>query len=273
MARQRFELRSIFANEKPVLGAVLLQPLPGAPRFGGDLEAVIAAAVGDAQSFERAGLDGVTLENVGDNPFVRDEATPETIAAFTAVARAVRAAVSLPLGINVMRNSWRAAMAIAATAGASYIRVNVFGDALVTDQGIIEGCAAQLVRFRKYLGAEQIAIFADVDCKHAAPLAARPLELLARDTVYRQMADALLLTGPDSDTPPLPDHLTTVKAAVPDVPVLIASGMSPEHSELLALCDGTTLGAYARGWQIDAPVDPERVQLFLESARGVRAYA
>lgn len=265
----RFRPEQLFGTPRPVLGGMLLLPLLGAPRFGGDLEAVVDAAVADAVAFEAAGVQSLTLENVGDNPFFRDEAPPETIAAFTVVAREVKRAVSLPIGTNVMRNSWKAAMAIAAAVGAQYMRINVFGDALITDQGFIQACAADLVRYRKHLDAEHIKIFADVDCKHAGPIVSRPLDVIARDTAYRQMADALLVTGPDSDTPPRREDIETVKSAVPDVPVFIASGMSMDAVDLVKHCDGTTIGTYARGWDLDAPIDEARVRQFVEAVQSL----
>lgn len=264
-----FDVRAVFGTDRPVLGGMLMPPLLGAPRYGGSMTEVIDRVLADAEIMVGAGVRALTLENVGDNPFVRDVAPAETVAAFTVVAHEVRKAYSLPLGINVMRNSWQAAIGIAAAVGADYVRINVLGDVLATDQGIIEGCAADLVRLRSALGAGHIKIFGDVDCKHAGPLTRRPLEVIARDTAYRQMADALLVTGVDSDTPPTEADIRTVKAAVPTVPVFIASGMSQEHVPLAGLCDGTTIGTYARDWDIDGPVLPDLVSSFVKAVEAL----
>ena len=262
-----FTLSSLFGVDRPVLGGMLLPPLLGAPRSSMSVFAIADRAAEEARAFEAAGVRGVTLENVGDNPFPRDRAADETVAAFSIVAAAVRRAVAIPIGINVMRNSWSAAMAIAAAVDAQYVRINVLGDALASDQGIIQGCASELLRYRKYLGAENVRIFADVDCKHGGPLTVRPLEVIARDTAYRQMADVLLVTGTDSDTPPDLADIETVKGAVPDVPVIIASGMSDRSVELVKACDGTTIGTYARNWNIDGPIDTELVRGFVARVR------
>lgn len=261
----RFNPESLFGTARPVLGGMLLPPLLGAPRFGGSMSKVIDQVLADAEAMVAAGVHALTLENVGDNPFVRDQAAPETVAAFTVVAHEVRKAFSVPLGTNVMRNSWAAAMAIAAAVGADYVRINVLGDVLATDQGIIQGCAAELLRYRKNLGVDHIRIFGDVDCKHAGPLTDRPLEVVAKDTAYRQMADALLVTGHDSDTPPTAADIRTVKNAVPDVPVFIASGMSMDSLDLVGLCDGTTIGTFARNWDIDGPIVPELLNTFVKA--------
>jgi predicted TIM-barrel enzyme len=128
---------------------------------------------------------------------------------------------------------------------------------------VIQGCADELLRYRKYLNAENVKIFADVDCKHGGPLTVRPLDVIARDTAYRQMADVLLVTGTDSDTPPQLSDIETVKGAVPDVPVVIASGMSDDSLHLVKACDGTTIGTFARNWDIDGPIDQDVVRNFV----------
>jgi membrane complex biogenesis BtpA family protein len=258
-----FSLSTLFGVNRPVLGGMLLPPLLGAPRSTLSVFEIADRVVDEALAFQAAGVRGLTLENVGDNPFPRDKAADETVAAFSIIAAAVKRAVDIPIGINVMRNSWSAAMAIAAAVDAEYVRINVLGDALVSDQGVIQGCADELLRYRKYLGAEKVRIFADVDCKHGGPLTTRPLGVIARDTAYRQMADVLLVTGPDSDTPPQLSDIETVKAAVPDVPVVIASGMSDQSVDLVKACDGTTIGTFARNWDIDGPIDHDVVSKFV----------
>ena len=57
------------------------------------------------------------------------------------------------MGINVLRNDAQAAMGIAAASGASFVRVNVLSGAMLTDQGLIEGQAAELLRLRRQLEA------------------------------------------------------------------------------------------------------------------------
>ncbi len=54
-------------------------------------------------------------------------------------------------GINVLRNDGRAALAVAHAAQADFIRVNVLAGVRVTDQGIVEGIAHELLRDRSLL--------------------------------------------------------------------------------------------------------------------------
>ena len=113
------------AVPKPVIGMLHLRPLPGSPRYGGDVEAVTAAALRDADALAGGGVHGLMIENFGDVPFYPARVPAYVVAHMTAVACAARRRFDLPLGINVLRNDARGALAVAHAAGAEFIRVNV----------------------------------------------------------------------------------------------------------------------------------------------------
>ncbi len=189
------------------------------------------------------------VENFGDAPFFAGRVPAVTVAAMTACAVAVReAAPGLPLGINVLRNDAESALAIAVVSGATCIRVNVLTGARVTDQGLIEGCAASLFRSRRALGADAIEVWGDVDVKHSAPLAARPIADEVGDIVSRSFAAAVLVTG--EGTGRSVDHAKLAevqKAANRRVPVLVASGATiPLLPSLARHCDGVIVGSALR---------------------------
>lgn len=215
-------------SDRPTLiGMVHLAPLPGAPRWGGDWDAVLEAATRDAEAIVAAGFDAVMVENFNDAPFFKDDLPAETIAGLTRCALAVQAAAPvLPLGVNALRNDALGALGVAAAVGAAFIRVNVLTGAMVTDQGVIEGRGAEVVRTRARL-CPQTAILADVQVKHAAPLAAYDAEQSARDLAQRGGADALVVSGHGTGRPVDAAHLTRVRDAM-DAPVIVGSGTTPE---------------------------------------------
>lgn len=244
----------------PVIGMVHLAPLPGSPRFDGDFDAVIEAAVADALVWESAGANGLMVENFGDVPFFKGDVPRETVAAMTRVAAEIRRAVpGVPLGINVLRNDGLSAIAVASAVGASYVRVNVLSGSAVTDQGVIEGRAADLMRYRKALGAEHIKVLADVRVKHAAPLAERPLQDEVEELVQRAGADAVIVSGSGTGKPTDPSHAAEVKRYAGDAPVLIGSGADANSiPQLKVACDGFIVGSAAKpGGRIDEAVDLE----------------
>jgi len=249
---------------------VHLAALPGAPRWAGSMDAVIERAIDDTRALEAAGFDGLIIENFGDAPFHRVRVPAVTISTMTRVAGEVRRVTGLPLGINVLRNDARAALAIAAATGAAFIRVNGHTSAMITDQVWMDGEAWKTLRLRRDLGLT-CAVLADVDVKHAVLPPGVSLAAVARDTWHRGLADALIVTGPETGAPPEPDRLDTVREAVPDAPVWLGSGVRAESAaHLAARADGVIVGSAAKvGGDSANPVDPGRAASIIAAIRSI----
>ena len=170
----------LFGSKKPLIGVLHLLPLPGAPLYDGAIQKVYDQALAELEIFKRHSIDSVIVENFRDMPYYPARVPAETIAALAAVSREIVRAAGMPVGINVLRSDGEAAIAIAAAAGAHYVRVNVYMGAVVSEQGIIEGASHLTVRLRSALKSSAL-IFADVGVKHAAALADRGLATDARD--------------------------------------------------------------------------------------------
>jgi membrane complex biogenesis BtpA family protein len=264
----RGDFKQLFRSEQALIGMVHLLPLPGAPGYGGDFTVVVERAVAEAGVLADAGFDGLLIENFNDVPFYPENVPPETVAAITVAVREVARAVSIPLGVNVLRNDGPAALAAAVAAGASFIRVNVLTGAMVTDQGVIQGKAHTLLRLRRALGAS-VRIFADLLVKHAQPLGAALPQQVAEETTSRGLADALIVTGAGTGKPADLDEARAVRAAVPAVPLLLGSGVTAETAKVsLAAVDGIIVGSDLKpGGRAGAPLDAERVAAFVRAAR------
>lgn len=234
---------SVFPNRPPIIGMVHLHALPGSPSYGGDLKDVVNKALADAQTLAEAGVDALLVENLHDYPYYPETIEPETVASVAVCAKAVAEETDLPLGINILRNSWKASLGIAAAVGAKFIRLNVLTDAMITDQGMINGAAHLVSRYRKAIGAEDVLILADLLTKHAAPIAERPVPVIAADMLKRGGADGIIIAGHDSSQPPSRDRLREIKDAIPDAPVVLGSGMTTEHAPTYAkVADGAVFG-------------------------------
>ncbi len=264
-----FHERATRHDAKPLVGVVHLPPLPGSPRARLAMEQIIERAVRDARAYAAGGASALIVENYGDAPFRKDSVEPYTIAAMAVVVAAVRSAVLLPVGVNVLRNDAVAALSIAAVTGASFIRVNVHTGALLTDQGIIEGRADETMRLRRALGAS-VEVWADLLVKHAVPLGPVTLDDAARDALYRGLADALVVTGRATGQPADPEAVRHLRALFPDVPIYVGSGVTPERvAAFLPAATGFIVGTWAKeGGDIEQPVSPARVE---ELARAIRA--
>jgi hypothetical protein len=256
---------------------VHLPPLPGAPRYDREAgrEHVREVARRDAARLAEGGVDAVMVENFGDAPFYPEDVPTHVVAELTALARTVREASGLPTGVNVLRNDGAAAVAAAAAAGGAFVRVNVHTGARVADQGILEGRAHETTRLRERINAD-VALLADVDVKHSAPLAGEYEAESLADSTERGLADGVVVTGRRTGRPtPIEDvreAVTRREELDTGTPVFVGSGVSAETvGDLLSVADGAIVGtALKEGGETAAPVDVERVERLVAAADAVR---
>jgi len=252
-------------------GVIHLAATPGSAgyRSSGDsdprdlVSAMVDAALRDARAYVEGGIRSLIVENFHDAPFLKVGVGPATIASLTlAVDRVSQVEGVHEVGVNVLRNDAHAALGVAAATGAGFIRVNVHTGAMYTDQGLIEGLAAETLVERERLGLG-LRLFADVHVKHATPIAGERLEDAAKDAVLRGRADALIVSGSGTGAMPNLVEIARVKEALDGVvPVLVGSGFRADTArELLSAADGAIVGTAAKfDGDVRRPVDPARVE-------------
>ena len=257
----------LFDRPKPIIGVVHLPPLIGSPQSTQPFHEIRTRALSDAGILIDNGIDGVIIENYGDVPFQPDIVEPHTVAALALVTDEIRGHhPQTPIGLNLLRNDAKSAIAIATVTGAHFIRVNVHTGAMLTDQGIIQGRAYETLRYRATLKSE-VKIFADIAVKHAVPLA--PIDILAsaEDTYHRGLADALIVTGTATGKSTDLDQLKTVKSTVPQASIFAGSGVTTDNlTEVLQHADGVIVGTSIKcdGVTTNA-ADPYRVRALIKA--------
>lgn len=229
---------------------------------------MIDRAEQEATALAAGGVDGIIVENFFDAPFVKERVDPAVVSAMSLIVQQLMQLVTLPIGINVLRNDAHSALAIASCVKAQFIRVNVLTGVMATDQGIIEGQAHSLLRYRRELGSD-VKILADVLVKHARPLGSPNLTTAVQDTIERGLADAVILSGWATGSPPNLEDLELARAAADGTPVFIGSGANWENvSTLMPAADGVIVSSsLKRHGRRDQPVDPIRVSQFVEAVR------
>ncbi|MEA5513709.1 photosystem I biogenesis protein BtpA [Nodularia sp. UHCC 0506] len=264
------ELYQLFKTRTPIIGVVHLLPLPTSPRWGGNLKAVIHRAEQEAVALASGGVDGIIVENFFDAPFAKNQVDPAVVSAMTVVVQRIQNLVTLPIGLNVLRNDSKSAMAIASCVRAEFIRVNVLTGVMATDQGLIEGEAHQLLRYRRELGCD-VKILADVLVKHARPLSSPNLTVAVKDTIERGLADAVILSGWATGSPPNQEDLELACGAANETPVFIGSGANWENiATLMQAANGVIVSSsLKRHGRIEQPIDPIRVSQFVEAAHSL----
>ena len=267
-------LQEIFGVDKPIIGMVHLIPLPGAPGYDFyGIDAIVEKALADAKALEEGGVDGLMVENMWDHPYyVGEDVPPEEMTAQAVVAREVIKSTNLPTGINVIHNGGKVTLSIAVASGAKFVRICLLAGARVWDTGEFDhGCAAELLRLRKHLGAEYIKIFADVDKKHSVPFPGIDLETHILWT-KRYLADAIIVTGKLTGWAPELEKVKKVKGFAGDTPVLVGSGTTAANvKDFLKYADGIIVGTDLKKDGVNEnPVDLARVKKYMQAVKKVR---
>ncbi|HVT02518.1 MAG TPA: BtpA/SgcQ family protein [Thermoanaerobaculia bacterium] len=261
--------RSTFATQfgnHAVFGMIHLLPLPGSPLFRGSMQEVIDAALRDAAAIVKGDANGLMVENFGDVPFTKGPVEAETIAAMTVAIVAIRSETSLPIGVNVLRADSIAALGIAVATGARLIRVNVLTGAMLTDQGIIESNAYDLMRKRSALRGD-VAVLGDVLVKHAHPLVATDIQQEAKDLRERALADAIVISGKETGAEPDAERFCSIRSVLADVPLIVGSGLTISNARRFStLADAAIVGSAIKlNGVVSNGVDSERVARLVEA--------
>jgi len=266
-------LAEFFGVPKPVIGMVHLWPLPGAPGYTGyGMQTIIDHALRDAEVLVQGGVDGLIVENMWDLPYyVGTGVKPEAMTAQAVAAAEVVKSFPLPVGINVIHNGGIVCLAIAVAARARFIRVCILTGSRLWDTGELDhGCAADLVRKRKELHAEEIHIFADVDKKHSVSFPGLDLATHIEWTEFYG-ADALIVTGRMTGSAPDAEKVREARSLATR-PILVGSGSNRENiGPFLQYADGVIVGSsLKKDGVMQNPVDLQRVREFMDAVRAVR---
>lgn len=265
-------LKELFGTEKPVIGVVHLSPLPSSANFKGNFEHIVTKAEQEAAAIASAGLDSIIIENYFDIPFYKDNVDPAVTSSMSLIAKRIMHLTNKPIGINVLRNDAKTALAIAYCTGAKFIRVNILTGTMVTDSGIIEAAAPTLLPYREMLRASGIKIFADVMVKHAYPLGTPPsIADMAKETIHRGLADALIVSGVATGSSADIKDVENVKKALPDVPLFIGSGVNQDNAkDLLSIADGAIVATSIKRQEgMESFVDISKAEKLLSIIRSI----
>jgi membrane complex biogenesis BtpA family protein len=267
------QVEELFGSAKAVVGMVHVAALPGSPFASRPVPAIVEQAVGEARLLADAGFDAVMIENMHDRPYLRQAVGPEVVSAMAAVLDAVRAAVAVPVGVQILAGANREALAVAAAAGGAFIRAENFVFAHVADEGLMpDADAGRLLRYRREIGAEHVRIFADVKKKHAGHAITADVDLAetAKAAAFFG-ADAVVVSGVATGEPVSAADVRAARAAV-ELPVAVGSGVTPANlPELWDDADVFIIGSFFKqDGQWDRPPDPDRVSLLMQVVEQLR---
>jgi membrane complex biogenesis BtpA family protein len=258
--------RKCFGAPRALIGMLHLGALPGTPSASSQVETLIEQALTEARIYRDAGFTALGIENMHDRPYLRGGVGPEITAAMTAVAREVKRETGLALGIQVLAAANREAIAIAHASGADFVRVEGFVYAHVADEGVIESCAGDLLRYRRAIGAERVLVFADIKKKHSAHAITADVPIVETARAAELfLADGVIVTGPGTGQPASPEEVRGVGQAV-SLPVLVGSGITPANLRQFTTAHGFIVGSSVKdGGVWSNPLNREAVRALADA--------
>ncbi len=263
--------QKIFKRSKAVIGMIHVDALPGTPLYRGNFSEIIEKAVSEAEIYVRNGIHALMIENMHDVPYLNRNVGHEISTAMAVTGRTLKETFDLPVGIQILAGANKPALAAALAGGMDFIRAEGFVFGHVADEGIIQSDAGELLRYRKQIGAEHIAVFTDIKKKHASHQITADTSIAdhAKAAAFFR-SDGLIITGNETGAPVPVEELQKVKSLV-HLPVLIGSGLTTENLDrYYHRADGFIVGSYFKmqgRW--DNPVDEMRVKSFMDKFRSL----
>lgn len=263
---QMQKFMSVFKSGKPIIGVIHLKALPGTPKNTLDSSNIIAEALKEADIYKKAGIDAIIIENMHDVPYLKGSVGHEISTLMAVIAYLVKQQTDLIVGIQILAAANKEALAAAKASGINFIRAEGFVFAQTADEGIIQAQAGDLLRYRKQIDAESIAVFTDIKKKHSSHAITQDLSLLDTARAARFfLSDGLIITGDRTGMAASIDELKTLNDRI-DSPLIVGSGITIENvADYIPICDAMIVGSYFKDkgyWENDLNYD--RVAGFME---------
>jgi membrane complex biogenesis BtpA family protein len=256
----------LFDVSAPIIGMIHLQALPGTPKYNHDVNFILDTALKETEIYLKAGIEALAIENMHDIPYLKNEVGHEISTTMTLVAAAVKKSSGLPCGIQVLAAANKSALAIAHAANLDFIRAEGFVFGHLADEGYIDSNAGELLRYRKMIGAENIAVLTDIKKKHSSHAISADVNIVetAKAAEYF-LSDGLIVTG--ASTAQIADikELEAISYAC-KIPVLVGSGVTIDNvQDYLPISNGIIVGSHfkkAGYWANE--LDADRILRFME---------
>jgi len=246
-----------------------LQALTGTPKYQGDNTYIIEKALEEAHIYKKAGIDALMIENMHDVPYLKNDVGHEISSLMAIIAYQIKQETGLALGVQILAGANKAAMAVAFNSGADFIRAEGFVFGHLADEGYIDSNAAELLRYRKYIGAENIAVFTDIKKKHSSHALTQDLDIaeMAHAAEFF-LSDGLIITGMHTGLSADIEEIKKVRQAS-NLPVIVGSGINLDNIQsYLPVADAFIIGSYFKKnnyWENN--IDADKVKYFMQSIK------
>lgn len=220
--------------------------LPGTPFYEENDKDIVKKAVSEAMAYHKAGFDGIIIENMFDTPYTKTVG-PEIVAFLSVIATKIRKKVDIPIGIQVLAGANKEALAIAKAANLDFIRAEGFVFGHIGDEGYMDAQAGELLRYRKQIGADDIAIWSDIKKKHSSHSLTNDISIgeTAKAAQFFK-SDGLIVTGTSTGVATNPADVKTVRKFT-KLPVVVGSGVTIKNiAKYLPIASALIIGSWVK---------------------------
>jgi len=214
------------------------------------VEEITEKALTDLRSLEKAGFDGVLIENDNDKPHA-EFANEAQIASFTIIANEVCRQARIPVGVQMMLNDWRSSFVIAKAVGAKFTRLDVFVDHVTCKWCEINPNPKKIIAFKNKIYPELL-LLTDIQVKYKKMIIPRPLIQSAKLAIANK-SDGLVITGSATGVETPIVKIKDVRNKFPQFPIFVGAGINENNIlEQLSVANGAIIGSsIKKGERID----------------------
>jgi uncharacterized protein len=260
----------LFNIEKPIIGMIHIDSLPGTPKYSGSVKAIIEKAKKEAALYHSCGINALMIENMHDVPYLNRVVGPEVISLMSVILYEIKNRYKMPAGLQILAGANKEALSAAHSTGADFIRAEGFVFAHIADEGMFNSDAGELLRYRKQIGAENVLIFTDIKKKHSSHSITSDTDIVETAKAAEFfLSDGVVVTGSSTGKEPLLKEIKDVRENI-KIPVLAGSGITIKNAaEYLEYCDALIIGSYFKKdglWYNE--IDKARVESFMNVIHG-----
>ncbi|KAK6040740.1 membrane complex biogenesis protein, BtpA family [Cooperia oncophora] len=252
-----------------VFGMIHVPALPGTPMNKLSLPEILEVVKKEALIYASAQVDGIIVENMHDIPYVKPPIGPEIVSSMTLACQAVSVALSqqrerMLLGVQILAAGNKEALAVAHCAGFDLIRAECFVFSHVADEGWMDGCAGELLRYRRSIGADSVAIVTDVKKKHSSHAVTSDLSVGdVAEAAEFFLADGVVVTGRCTGEAADVSDFEAVRKHC-SLPIFIGSGVTASNVHQFRSADALIVGSdFKKDGKWMNELDADRVKHFM----------
>ena len=265
-------IKETFGTTKPIIAMCHLQAMPGDPYYdrGKGMAEVLRSARHDLLALQKGGVDAVMFSNEFSLPYLT-QVKPETVACMARIMGELKSEISIPYGVNCLWDPI-ASLDLAIATDARFVR-EIFTGVYASDFGLWNTDCGKVVRHQREIGAEHVKLLFNIVPEAAQYLTDRPIESVARTTVFNCRPDALCVSGATAGAATDPEVLRRAKGAADATAVFANTGCRKDTIEmLLGIADGAVVGTTLKyDGKFENNTDASRVRDFMDVVHSFRA--